>query len=218
MSILAYCVSQAHHFLDAPIVGVAGASVYEVEDLGLRAWYSEVEADTFSGADHVTKAALEFHHFISAVSREGTVLPFRFPTILGTPDELRTHLEEKAQWYMNALRRSEGLAQFEARILSKTKLAPDAESGKQYLEQRRQLRERSAEAVKRLLRGLDDYLREHHVKEDLQGTRVYLLIERSRVGQFREASARIDIPQGFEIRLSGPWPPTEFLPAPAEEP
>jgi hypothetical protein len=218
MPILAYCVSQAHYFLDAPPIGIAGASVYEVEDLGLRAWYSEVEEDTFSGADHVTKAALEFHHFISAVSREGTVLPFRFPTILEMPDELRLHLEEKAQWYMSALRRSEGMAQFEARILSKTKLAPDAESGKKYLEQRKLLRERNTEVVTRLLRGLDDYLREHHVKETPQGTRVYLLIERTREAGFREASAQIVVPDGFEIRLSGPWPPTEFLPAPDEKP
>ena len=211
MPILAYCVSLAHHFLDAPLVGISQATVFEVEDLGLRAWYSEVEEDTFSGADHVTKAALEFHRFISAVAREGTVLPFRFPTILETPDELRSHLEDKAQWYTAALRRSEGLAQFEARILSKTKLASEADSGTEYLEQRKQLRERTAEAVTRLLRGLDDYLREHHVKESQQGTRVYLLVERARVAPFRDTAGKINVPDGFEIRLTGPWPPTEFL-------
>jgi hypothetical protein len=217
MPILAYCVSQAHHFLDAPTEGIAAAAVYEVEDLGLRAWYSEVEADTFSGADHVTKAALEFHKFVSAVFREGTVLPFRFPTILETVDELRSHLEEKAAWYMSALRRSENLAQFEARIISKVKLAPDADTGKDYLEQRKQVHDRNQEAVAGLLRGLDDYLREHHVKETPQGTRVFLLMERTRVAAFREASARIGVPAGFEIRLTGPWPPTEFLPTSEEE-
>jgi hypothetical protein len=209
----------AHHFLDAPTEGIASAAVYEIEDLGLRAWYSEVEADTFSGADHVTKAALEFHKFVSAVFREGTVLPFRFPTILESVDELRAHLEEKATWYTNALRQSEGLAQFEARIISKAKPLAGAESGKEYLEQRKQLQDRNAEAVSHLLRGLDDYLREHHVKETPQGTRVFLQVERLRVGAFREASAQIGVPDSIEIRLSGPWPPTEFLPTPeAEEP
>jgi hypothetical protein len=217
MPILAYCVSLAHHFLDAPTEGISGATVYEVEDLGLRAWYSEVEADTFSGADHVTKAALDFHKFVSAVFREGTVLPFRFPTILESVDELRSHLEEKAAWYLNAVRRSEGLAQFEARIISKTKLAPDAESGKDYLEQRKQVHERNSKTVSGLLRGLDDFLREHHLKETPQGTRVYLLLERTRMAAFREASTHIGVPDGFEVRLTGPWPPTEFLPSPEDE-
>jgi len=216
MPILAYCVSMAHHFLDAPIVGVAQATVYEVEDLGLRAWYSEVEADTFSGADHVTKAALEFHHFVSAVFREGTVLPFRFPTILESADELRTHLEEKVKWYTAALRHSEGMAQFEARILNKTKLPSEAESGTRYLEQRKKLKERTSEAVAALLSGLDDYVREHHVKESPQGTRVYLLVETARVAPFRDMAGKIAVPDGFEIRLTGPWPATEFLPAPED--
>jgi Gas vesicle synthesis protein GvpL/GvpF len=216
MPILAYCVSLAHHFLDAPPVGIADAPVFEVEELGLRAWYSEVEQETFSGADHVTKAALEFHHFVSAVFREGTVLPFRFPTILESADELTTHLEQKAQWYMNALRRSEDLAQFEARIVNKEKLKPDAGSGTDYLEQRRRQKQQSEAAVKGVLNGLEDYLREHHVKETPQGTRVYILLERGRVAEVRKASAKIVIPEGFEIRLTGPWPPTEFLPAPEE--
>ena len=93
--------------------------MFEIEDLGLRAWYSEVEEDTFSGAEHVTKAALEFHHFVSAVFREGTVLPFRFPSILESVDDLRDHLEERVRWYTSALQRSEGLAQFEARIVNR---------------------------------------------------------------------------------------------------
>ncbi len=218
MPILAYCLSLAHHFLDAPPVGIGSADVFEVEDLGLRAWYSEVEEGTFSGADHVTQAALEFHHFVSAVFREGTVLPFRFPTILESVDELRSHLEDKAGWYMNALRRSEGLAQFEARIVNRKKPAPEAASGTEYLEQRKRLRVRSEEAVNVVLRGLEDFLRQHHAKESEQGTRMYLLTDRTRVAALREAAAKIAIPDGFEVRLTGPWPPTEFLPTGDDEP
>lgn len=217
MSILAYCVSLSHDFLDAPPVGVDNATVFEVEDLGLRAWYSEVEEDTFSGNQRVTQAALGFHQFVSAVFREGTVLPFRFPTILETPDELRTHLEEQARRYMTALRASEGLAQFEARVFVKAAAPADANSGTEYLEARKRLRELANQAVGQLLAGLDDYLREHHVKESQQATRVYLLAERARAAAFREAAAKVAIPAGVEVRLSGPWPPTEFLPSGEEE-
>lgn len=213
MPILAYCVSLAHHFLDAPPVGVGDATTFEVEDMGLRAWYSEVEEGTFSGAEHVTKAALEFHHFVSAVFREGTVLPFKFPAILDSVDDLRDHLEEKAAWYLKALTRSEGLAQFEARVISKTKVPATAESGTEYMEQRKQLRDGITQAVSSIVTGLGDHLREHHVKDSQQVTRMYLLTDRTRVASLKQAAASITIPDGFEIRLSGPWPPTEFLPA-----
>lgn len=216
MSILAYCVSLAHHFLDAPPAGIGGAEVFEIEDLGLRAWYSEVEEGTFSGAEHVTKAALEFHHFVSAVFREGTVLPFRFPSILESVEDLREHLEERVRWYSNALQRSEGLAQFEARIVNRAQPSAEAPTGTEYLEERKSLRERSDAVVSVLLKGLDDYIRQHHAKESRQGTRLYLLTDRTRLAALRDTASKISIPEGFEIRLTGPWPPTEFLPADGE--
>ncbi len=212
MPILAYCVSLAYDYLDAPTEGVGGAMIYELEDLGLRAWYSEVEEHTFAGAENVTKAALEFHRFVSAAFKAGTVLPFRFPTILEGSDELRTHLEERATWYTNSLRRSERLAQFEARIIAKSAPLPEAQSGTEYLEARKRLREQTTQAVNGIVQGLDDYLREHHVKDTQQGTRVYLLVERARLADFRNATGQIAIPPGFEVRLTGPWPPTEFVP------
>jgi Gas vesicle synthesis protein GvpL/GvpF len=217
MPILAYCVSMSYDFLDAPTEAVGGTMVYETEELGLRAWYSEVEEETFAGAENVTKAALEFHRFVSAVFREGNTLPFRFPTILETVDELRSHLEEKSVWYAGALRRSERLAQFEARVITKAKLTPEAASGTEYLEARKRLRELTNEVVNGLLAAVEDYVREHHVKETQQGPRVYLMVERSRIGEFRAAAGQAKIPDGFEVRLTGPWPPTEFLPAPGDE-
>jgi hypothetical protein len=217
MPILAYCVSLSHHFLDAPPVGVGDATIFEVEDMGLRAWYSEVEEGSFSGAEQVTKAALEFHHFVSAVFREGTVLPFKFPAILDSVDDLRDHLEDKAAWYLKALNRSAGLAQFEARIFSKVKVPAIAESGTEYLEQRKKLRESITEAVTSVAQGLNEFLREHHVKDTQQATRMYLLTDRTRVASFKEAAGKIIVPDGIEIRLSGPWPPTEFLPAAEDE-
>lgn len=212
MPVLAYGVSLVHDSLAAPPVGVANAPVHEVENTILRAWYSEVEEGTFSGTERVTKAALEFHRLISALFREGTVLPFRFPTILDAVDDLHVHLDEKGTWYYRALQQIEGLAQFEARILSKTKLPPEAESGKAYLAARKKQHDASTAAVQGLLQGLEPVLREHHVKESQQATRVYLLLERSSIASFRDIASKIAIPEAIEIRLSGPWPPTEFLP------
>ena len=66
------------------------------------------------------------------------------------------------------------------------------------------------------MKGLDDFVRQHHSKESRQGTRVFLLTDRTRASSLREAAGKLAIPEGFEVRLTGPWPPTEFLPADGE--
>ncbi len=213
MPVLAYCVSLVQDSLRAPATGVGGAPVHAVENTILRAWYSEVEEGAFSGTERVTKAALDFHRFISTIFRDGTLLPFRFPTILDAVDDLHVHLDEKGTWYLSALQQIEDLVQFEARILNQAKLPPEAESGKAYLTARKKHHEAAKAAVEQLLQGLEPVLRSHHVRESQQATRVYLLLERARITSFRDIAAKISIPEGIEIRLSGPWPPTEFLPA-----
>ncbi|HEY3928104.1 MAG TPA: GvpL/GvpF family gas vesicle protein [Candidatus Koribacter sp.] len=211
MSVLAYCVSLVSDNLKAPANGVSGARVQLAENTMLRAWYSEVETDSFSGTEHVAKAALDFHRCVSAVFNEGTVLPFRFPTILDSVDDILVHLDEKGVWYYEVLQQIEGLAQFEARILTKAKLPVEAESGKQYLELRKQLHKRVANAVESLVTTLEPVLDDHDIRESQKATRVYLLVERSKVASLRAKAAKVTVPDGIEIRLTGPWPPTEFL-------
>ena len=211
MPVLAYCVSLVSDNLTAPATAVSNGRVQVAENTMLRAWYSEIESGSFSGTEQVTKAALEFHRFVSTVFRDGTVLPFRFPTVLESVDDLLVHLDEKGVWYYEILQQIDGLAQFEARILSKTKLPSEAESGKAYLNARKQLRQRTANAVESLVTTLEPILEDHDIRETQQATRVYLLLQRSQVTSFRDMAAKVAIPDGIEIRLTGPWPPTEFL-------
>ena len=53
------------------------------------------------------------------------------------------------------------------------------------------------------MKGLDDFVRQHHSKESRQGTRVYLLTDRTRASSLREAAGKLAIPEGSEVRLTG---------------
>lgn len=183
----------------------------------MECWYSQIDEQAFSGDEQVKKSALEFHRFVSAVFAGATVLPFRFPAILESVDELRDHLDEKAYWYASALGRMEGMAQFEARIIQKASAPASPASGTAYLEEKKEAFNglRLAEAA--VLTGLEGYVRDSHLKEAPGGLRLYLLSEKIMTPALREALKKVALPQGLELRFSGPWPPTEFLPSEEEE-
>jgi hypothetical protein len=53
--------------------------------------------------------------------------------------------------------------------------------------------------------------REVRVREGKNGTRIFVLVERSRENDFRQAMSVVAIPEHLSRRVSGPWPAAEFL-------
>ncbi len=156
------------------------------------------------GEESVRKAALEFHRFVSLAFSSAAVLPFRFPTILDSEDELRDLLDEKAHSFASTLERMEGLAQFEVRILRRTdSAAQQPDDGK------------AMEAVRNGERSVigkaGALIRDSHRREIPRGVRLYLLAEKLMTSSLRDALKGTVVPEGVEVRLQGPWPPTEFL-------
>ncbi len=186
-------------------MGVGRAPVLMQEAYGLHCWYSPVQEQAFTGEDSVRKAALEFHRFISLAFSSAAVLPFRFPTILDSEDELRDLLDEKAHWFASTLEKMEGLAQFEIRIARRA--SPEAaerpEDGK------------GMDEVKKGERAVIDkaggLIRDLHRREMPRGVRLYLLAEKLMTSSLREAVKETILPEEVDVRLQGPWPPTEFL-------
>jgi hypothetical protein len=44
------------------------------------------------------------------------------------------------------------------------------------------------------------------------GVRCFVLIKREAVGEFQQKIQRVQLPEASTAAVSGPWPPTEFLP------
>jgi hypothetical protein len=49
------------------------------------------------------------------------------------------------------------------------------------------------------------------VREAKSGTRIFVLVERGRENDFRQAVSAVAIPEHLSRRMSGPWPAAEFL-------
>jgi hypothetical protein len=49
------------------------------------------------------------------------------------------------------------------------------------------------------------------VREGKNGTRIFVLVDRGRENDFRQAVTAVPIPTRLSRRVSGPWPAAEFL-------
>src|SRR6266699_3670547 len=103
MPLLLYCVTRASVYPKGSQTGVAGVPVERVEGPGLAAVLSRnVDSNVWLRAP-VRTSALEFHRVIMELFESAAIIPFRFPTIFESDDELGAHLVERADEYESLL-------------------------------------------------------------------------------------------------------------------
>lgn len=200
--LLLYCMTKSG--TAAPrVAGVAGAEVRSLEEAGIAAWYS-VAAPAQAAA---REDALAFHRVVAGFFAQQSVVPFRMPTLLADEAALRQWLAEHAAAVARELDRLRGVVQMELNITAPASPAPA--SGRAYLEARRDAQralEQRAGAAREALAGVTAEWRQ---RETRAGIRCYALVPRDRVPDF---VAHIDVNgKDAAIRVTGPWPPAEFL-------
>lgn len=209
MPLLLYCIVEAELPVSAPAAGVQQAAVYETTESGLRCLYSPVDSLT-SDAASIKQAALDFHKVVSEIFEQATVIPFRFPTLVADIAELTSHLSDNAAKYSEALHRLRGLAQMEV-VISAAPSEPSRASGTQYLrdrqEQQAALRGVAA-SVRSKTQNVPKGWRE---RETNRGWRCYALLSKPQASQFAEMVRCMKAPAGLQLRVTGPWPATEFI-------
>jgi len=209
MPVLLYCVA-AQSASGLEQVGVAGLPVIALQRVGLAAFFSMApEASVWLKAP-VKSAALEFHHVCMEAFRSDAIIPYRFPTIFPAEEELGWHLEERAEEYKQILRRIAGLAQMEVRVTRRGNESLTG-SGAEYLRER-QRRGRETEAFGKELEGVAASVKgEWRQRTARDGLRGFGLILQTRIDEFKAAISNLQIPATLNVRVSGPWPVTEFL-------
>jgi hypothetical protein len=71
---------------------------------------------------------------------------------------------------------------------------------------------RSSEGFAQAVRDAVAHLgHEVRVREGKNGTRIFVLVERGREIDFRQAVSVLPFPEHLSRRISGPWPAAEFL-------
>jgi len=210
MAILLYCIAQVDAPTPSPLTGVAGDPIARVEMRNLAAFTSSNTDKSNWLHPQLQTSALEFHRLLTEVFKSTAIIPFRFPTVFDNKEQLIQRLQERGNEYTALLDKFRELVQMEIRITSPDLKKP-VDSGTQYLKVR-QIANAAIEKVmaelRSVLSGLSQDWRERPSKD---GIRAFALIYRNQVADFRNRMRNAPLPSEISVRVSGPWPVSEFI-------
>ncbi|HZQ17674.1 MAG TPA: GvpL/GvpF family gas vesicle protein [Terriglobales bacterium] len=213
MPILVYCVTKAGAAADVSPIGVA--------DLPVFRWaFSQVDLFASRAPDpavwlkrELRTSALEFHRVLRQIFEASAIVPFRYPTIFETGEQLEEHIQQRSGEYVTLLDRFADTVQMEIRI-SGAASSPRGQSGKDYLKVRQQSIQAGERFASQLKEDLSSVLQEWRQRTARNELRAFALIPRNKTEQFEKAAGAIVVPQGLHARVSGPWPVSEFIEQP----
>ena len=231
MPCLLYCVTQPTPTVNVA-AGVCNSSVESQELLGVRLYWSNIEdIQTCLGQpDSMKQSALQFHQVLREILAITTPIPFRFPTLLEGSDNLEQHLASEQELYRDALARVDGAVQYEITATWPEEQQSDSAtpvSGREYLKRRQQEAGRIATVENKLKSVTADSVREWRGRQERKAYRWFALVPREGRERFLASlrtaggsptptgptSGPVGGPgsEGVRLRLSGPWPPSEFV-------
>lgn len=220
MPCLLYCVTQPEPAVEIA-AGVGDSAVLAREMLGLRVYWSElddVEA-VLGGAESAKNAALRFHQVLREILSVTTPVPFRFPTLLDRAEIIEQQLAPEQDLYRQAFERVASAVQYEIVATWAEEQAADLAtpvSGREYLRRRQESLGRVAAVESKLKSVTAELVREWRGRQDRKTHRWFALVARDQRERFIASLRTAGASQGVRLRLSGPWPPSEFVTPPGE--
>jgi hypothetical protein len=210
--VLAYCVAEQQTQFSSLGAGVEGAPVRWIDMGRLRCFVSDFAAQMpYAPVPEMVKA---FNQVLQRIFAQAVIIPFRFPTIVESEDTLRQFVESRAAEYSGALKRLRNKVQMDVRIIFKAHEnvnSSSSKSGREYLEGRRE-RYQQAQSVMDEFRHVSNSLAEEWIQRDTpSGIRSFALVDRSSLAVFVERIGRVVTPADISARITGPWPPSEFV-------
>lgn len=209
--VLAYCIAAQPNQIDLPQRGVEGAPVKSIDVGALRCFLSNFGARMPD--QPVPEMFTAFNRVLQQIFAQTAIIPFRFPTIVENEDVLRGFVERRSTEYSGALQRLRNKVQMDVRVSVDRDGVPEPslQSGKNYLEQK-QTRYREIQSAFEEFQRVSGSLAEDWVQRAApSGIRGFALVDRSSLPIFLERIARVRTPAGISARITGPWPPSEFV-------
>ncbi|HUR37632.1 MAG TPA: GvpL/GvpF family gas vesicle protein [Terriglobales bacterium] len=204
--LLLYCMAEASPNAPLPPRGVRSAAVETLQHGSILCYLSRYESFPGGAGDELMKDALDFHWAINLVFEKTAVFPFRFPTLMKSEEELKQFLATHADAYLADLQRLRGQVQMEIRVTQQPEqiVAENAlgtNSGTAYLQRKA--------AVAQYFAHFEQLIKSAVQAEWKQrANRYFALVPRATVAEFRD---KINDLGQASLRVSGPWPPTEFV-------
>jgi len=212
MSILLYCITEEFASSDVGS-GVAGRPIRRCTQAGVEALFSEnTSAESWTGAS-LKQSAREFHNVLHRAFAAHAVVPFRFPTLMRDEQELSTHLQESAAEYAAQLRKFRDSVQMSITITYTEPISPATShaSGAEYLRSRQNQFDELQFIAKQIHELASETVQSWRDRPPSSTLKLFSLVNRDSVDAFRERLNRLSVPQSLNVRVSGPWPVTEFL-------
>ena len=215
MPCLLYCVTQPNQTVNVAS-GVCEGAVQSREMLGVQVYWSEIAdpEECLGTAESLKKAALQFHQVLREILAAATPIPFRFPTLLESEEGMEQHLADEQELYRAALERIGDAVQYE--VVGSWAADEQADlatpvSGREYLKRRSQATERIAAIDSKLKSVTTDSVREWRARQERKNHRWFALVPRENRDRFVASLRSAGPSDGVRLRLSGPWPPAEFV-------
>jgi hypothetical protein len=215
MPCLLYCVTQPNQTVNVAS-GVCEGVVQSRQMLGLQVYWSEIAnlEECVGTAESLKKAALQFHQVLREILMAATPIPFRFPTLIEGEEGMEQHLAAEQELYRAALERIGDAVQYE--VVGSWAADEQADlatpvSGREYLKRRSQAAGRIAAIDSKLKSVTADSVREWRARQERKSHRWFALVPRENRDRFIAALRNAGPSEGVRLRLSGPWPPAEFV-------
>lgn len=119
-------------------------------------------------------------------------------------------MSEQSAEYNSILTKFRDFVQMELRITA-ANIGTLADSGTDYLRRRQQsigAAKRFSDDIQQTRVVVATEWRRHPLKD---GFRVFALVNRNAIGKFEDSMRARPVPEQINVRVSGPWPVTEFI-------
>ena len=196
-------------------MGVGEQPVVAHDSGGLRVYWSEVANPETVDEPRVRKTAEQkYQQVLREVVGRTTAIAFPFPAIVADVESLDKLIAEERGIYEEALVRLADTVQYDLTATwaaeQQTDLATPV-SGREYLKRRQEAEARVAAIDAKLKSVTSGIVREWRSRQDRRRHLWFALIGRDDRERFIAALRSAGPSEGVRLRLSGPWPPNEFV-------
>ncbi|HZD32064.1 MAG TPA: GvpL/GvpF family gas vesicle protein [Candidatus Angelobacter sp.] len=195
--------------------GVAEQPVLPHDSHGLRVYWSEVTSPEALAEGASRKAAEgKYRQVLRELVARQTPIAFPFPALVADEAALDALLVEQHDFYAEALQRLVGMVQYELTATWEEEDRADLAtpvSGREYQKRREKADARVAALDIKLKTVTAGVVRQWRAQQDRRKHRWYALVRSADRDRLAEALRQAGPSEGVRLRLSGPWPPSEFV-------
>ena len=215
MACLLYCVTLANRDPIPNLIGVAERPVVAHDFGELRVYWSEVaNPETLLAGASRKPAEFQYQQVLREIVIRTTAIAFPFLAVVADLKFIDAGVAEQREYYLEALTRLDGTVQYQLTATWAEDMRADLATpvkGGEYLKRRQETEARVAAIEAKLRTVTVGIVREWRSRQERRKHLWFALLERDDRERFIAALRSAGSSEGASLRLSGPWPSSEFV-------